>query len=376
MANASSDALQSDFLNEGADLADYSQPQAPAGMDPAEWKRRRKEWLANQGLDENGNALPAYGTRQEEGGTAAQYGVTAAGTGVSGGSFDSGTGQQTRSNKQQYTVDYINGPNGTGGDRVPSLEEVSAPVDEAANDRSRQTTDLVNRYSAIQMDTGPADQARQLQQKALGSQQAIYDKLMAYDPAAEAQAASKRAMARTLTAARSGGGGAAARQAAQFQALQQSPSIQAEAANTANEQQARNVQQAAQVAAGMAQTAAGTRSQDIQQAQAETDTGLSIANGVANVVGHDIQLTSDEARFLSQAQQELAKLNLDWASLDERQREAKADEAMQKAGLDQQWKMFKKSQEHDFLDYLGALTGTARSGVQTYAAGKQSGLWG
>lgn len=259
---------------------------------------------------------------------------------------------------------------------MPTLEEVGAPVAAGADQRRGLTNDIVDRYSAVQMDTGPADRAREQQDRALGMQENIYDKLLNYDPEAAADAASKRAMNSALVMARSQGGGAGARQAAQFQALQQMPAIQSSAAQQAVDTQARNTQLAAQAAAGFAQTAQGQRGQDITQAQAQVDTGLGVANGIANALGRDMQLTSEEAQFLGKMQAELEKLNLDWASLDENQRAAMAQEALRKAGLEQDWAMFKKSQDVGFLDVLGAITGTARAGVETYGAGKKSGLWG
>lgn len=249
-------------------------------------------------------------------------------------------------------------------------------IGESANKRATQTDNIVDRYSAIQLDTGPADEARQAQKRALGMQEDIYNKLMAFDPQAEAAAQSKRATNSALVQARSGGGGAAARQAAQFQALQQTPAIQAEAAAQASQQAARNTQLAANAASQYAQTAQGTRGQDIQQAQAEVDTGLNVANGISNAIGRDMQLTSDDARFLGQMQIALEGLNVDWARLDEAQRAALVEEELRKKGLEQDWKMFKESQKVGVLDVVGAITGTARAGVGTYAQGKQAGLWG
>lgn len=255
-------------------------------------------------------------------------------------------------------------------------EKIRAWIGWQQRNRKNQTGDLVDRYSAIQLDTGPADQARQAQQRALGMQEDIYNKLMAFDPEAEAAAQSKRATNSALVQARSSGGGAAARQAAQFQALQQTPAIQAEAAAQASQQAARNTQLAANAASEYAQTAQGTRGQDIQQAQAEVDTGLNVANGISNAIGRDMQLTSDEARFLGQMQIALEGLNVDWARLDEAQRAALVEEELRKKGLEQDWKMFKESQKVGVLDVVGAITGTARAGVGTYAQGKQAGLWG
>lgn len=263
------------------------------------------------------------------------------------------------------------GSGGNGGNVTWDGSAIAA----SAAARQAGTNDIVDRYSAIQMDTGPADQAREQQQQALDMQKAIYDKLLSYDPTAESDAASKRAMSRGLAMARSSGGGAASRQAAQFQAIQQSPAIQAAAADQANQQAQRNTQLAAQAASQYAQTAAGTRSQDIQQAQAEVDTGINVANGISNAIGRDMQITSDEAKFLGQMQTVIEKLNIDWASLDEATRAAKVEEALRKEGLDQQWKMFKKSQDVGVLDVVGAVVGTARAGVGTYAQGKGAGLW-
>jgi len=254
-------------------------------------------------------------------------------------------------------------------------EDTAQAVRDAGTVRNEQTSDIVDRYSAVQLDTGPADRAREMQDKALGMQEQIYNKLLDYDPKAAADAASKRAMNAAMVQARSAGGGAGGRQAAMFQALQQTPGIQAEAARGAVDTQTRNTQLAAQAATSFAGTAQGQRGQDISQAQAEVDTGLSVANGISNAIGRDMQLTSDDAKFLGTLKAQLERLNLDWAGLSEQERAAKADEAIRNAGLEQQWKQFRESQKVGVLDVIGAITGTARSAVGTYAAGKQSGLF-
>jgi hypothetical protein len=244
------------------------------------------------------------------------------------------------------------------------------------DNRQLQTDSIVDRYSAIQLDTGPADQARKAQQQGMDMQKAIYDKLMAFDPNAAAQSGAQRSMNDAMVMARSAGGGAAARQNAQFQAMQALPGMQAEAADKAVGQAQRNTQLAAQAAGEYAQIAGGTRSQDLQQAQAQVDMGLNVANGISNAIGRDMQLTSEEAKFLGQMQIALEGLNVDWARLDEAQRAALVEEELRRKGLEQDWKMFKESQKVGVLDVVGAITGTARAGVSTYAQGKQSGLWG
>lgn len=262
-----------------------------------------------------------------------------------------------------------------GMDTIPTTDEIGAPVGAAADKRTDQTNQIADRYGSVKLDTTAADEARGQQNEALGMQRDIYSKLMSFDPNAAADAAAKRATASSVAMARSAPGGAGARQVAMNMALQNQPAIQSEAAQGAVQQGAQMTQQAAQAAAGFAQTAGGTRAQDLQQAQAQTDTGLSIAQGISQALGRDMTLTSDEAKFLSQAQIELNKLGLDWSQLSEQERASRAQEALQKAGLDAQWKMFKEKQKVGFLDVVGAITGTARSTVETYGSGKKSGLW-
>jgi hypothetical protein len=262
-----------------------------------------------------------------------------------------------------------------GMNSIPTIEDIGAPVQGAAQTRTGQTNDIVDRYGNVKLDTTEADQARATQNEALGMQRDIYNKLAAYDPNAAADANAKRATSQTLAVARSAPGGAGARQAAMFQAIQQAPAIQSAAANDAVNQQRQNTQLMAQTAGQFADVAGGTRAQDLQQAQAETNTGLEVAQGISQALGRDMTLTSDEAKFLSQAKLALENLKLDWSQFSEQERAARAQEALRKAGLEQQWKQFKQSQEVGFLDVVGALTGTAKSAVGTYAAGKQSGLW-
>ena len=66
-------ANQADFFGEGS--ADPVEAPRQTLEDQLETARKRKEWLANQGLDENGNQLPAYGTPISQGGTAQGYQV-------------------------------------------------------------------------------------------------------------------------------------------------------------------------------------------------------------------------------------------------------------------------------------------------------------
>lgn len=74
MAATAYDANQSDFLGEGTAAPAQA---TPLTADQIELDRKRKAiWLSNQGLDANGQQLPAYGTPQSQGGTAQGFQVT------------------------------------------------------------------------------------------------------------------------------------------------------------------------------------------------------------------------------------------------------------------------------------------------------------
>lgn len=340
-------------------MADETAPPSP-GPGYA-WDARNKQWVYS-GVDVSGASADSGG----------------GGAGTSGGasSDTGGGGAATYAAPAPATTTEVD-PAAKPSDSadIPTVDQIGAPVTAAAAERDQQTSDLVNRFSATTLDTGQADATRTQQNQALGMQKDIYDKLMSYDPQAEAAAQAKRSTAQSLAVAKSGPGGAASHQAAQFQALQQMPAAQAEAANAANAQSARNTQLAAEAASGYATTAGATRSQDIQQASTEANLGLQVGNSIATAVGRDIQLTSDEAEFMGNASLALSKLDLDWAHLDEQQRASAVDEELRKQGLEQQWKQFKESQKVGALDILGAITGTAKSAVGTYAAGKTAGLF-
>jgi hypothetical protein len=276
----------------------------------------------------------------------------------------------------EYAAQQAEASAGTDpADAIPTIEEIGDPVKDAAAERQAQTDSIVGRYGNVTLDTSEADQARKLQDEAAGMQRDIYDKLQSYDPNAAADAAAKRATSQTLAMARSAPGGAGARQAAMFQAIQQTPAIQSQAATDAAGQQRQNTALAAQAAGQFADVAGGTRAQDLQQAQAETNTGLEVAQGISQALGRNMGIDSDEAKFLAQAKLALENLRLDWAGLSEQERASKAQEALQAAGLEAQWKMFKEKQKVGFLDVVGALTGAARGGVSTYAEGKKAELW-
>ena len=74
MAASPYDANQADFLGEGT--AAPAQAPALSAQQMEEDRRRKEEWLRNQGLDANGQQLPAYGTPQNQGGTATGFQVT------------------------------------------------------------------------------------------------------------------------------------------------------------------------------------------------------------------------------------------------------------------------------------------------------------
>lgn len=264
-------------------------------------------------------------------------------------------------------------PNSQAWSPAKSIQGIEGYVMPQQATRGAQTQDIVNKYGAVQMDTGQSDQSRGWQQNALSMDQQLYDKLTSYDPEAEAKKASDQALQNQVALAKSGGGGAGARQASMFQALQQAPAIQQQAQDQALATQRSNLNQASIIASNYANTAGGTRGQDITQSQDVADVGLKVADGISNAVGRDMQLTSGEAQFLGQMQMAVESADQNWAQLSETERENAFNDIMKAKGLQQQWDEFQAGQKLTVKDVVGgivSLGGEAVGGAFKLAASK------
>lgn len=243
-------------------------------------------------------------------------------------------------------------PDGTG---APGAGTV--PADAAANvaqDQAGRTADqksLTDLYEQSRYNSSPdAQQSRADQQAALGKQAELYNILAHFDPEAYAKKASDLAMSNELALARSQTGAAAGAEGL-FQAQQQAPTINAQAQRDADAALLSRQQQAAGVTGQMGQLATNTRGQDVGEAQAQSEFGLKIADGISQMTGLDWQLDSKESQSLAQLALGIDAQNIDWAKLDQADAFHAIDTAFAQSGQAQQWREFKAT-----LDAQGKLT--------------------
>lgn len=241
---------------------------------------------------------------------------------------------------------------------------INAQGDKTQTTANQDTASIVDRYSDVSYDPSLSDASRAQQAQALGMNQQIYDALSKYDPEESARHAADLQLKNQIAIARSAPGGAGARQAAMFSALEQAPAIQQAAGQQARQQQQLNQQQMLTAAAQSGQIAAGTREADLAQQQAQTNTGLQIANGIASALGRHMDITASDANMLTQAQIALQGLKLNWSTLTEQQREAQVNEALEKAGLDERIKEFAAKQKLTLKDIAGAAVTLGSAGIE------------
>lgn len=248
---------------------------------------------------------------------------------------------------------------GGGTTEGPIAEAVGDSVARNEDERTRDVADVTRRIDDAKAAFYEADQlsqeARQDQRAGLAMNQELYDLLLDFDPEAYAQKHASEATASALSLARGAGGGAGARQFAVNQAIETAPQAQADAARLAQAEQAQRRGQALQASEQFGSLATGTRAQDQARADAVGNLGLAVADGVARVNGIDWQLDSAETEMLGNVYLALERANIDWASLDETERHARAMEILAKQGLDQEFRLFQEGRQVSGRDILGGI---------------------
>lgn len=308
-------------------------------------------------------------------GTATAMGYEAAasllpgGNGVGGGSSAPPAAAGTGGLPPSSSVGGIRTPErpaagGAGGPGGAATDQLA--TDQAANQagRAADKQSLTDAYEQARYDSSAdSEESRALQRDASAKQSQIYDLLTKFDPDAYAQRASDLALKNQLAIARSATGSAGAQSDAMFQALEAAPGINAEAQRASLDEQNRRLGQAATVAGQMGELATGTRGQDIGESQLKSEFGLRIADGISELTGLDWQLDSSESQTLAEVALALDAQDIQWADLDLRSQIAEADRVMAEAGLTQQWRMFKSSQQLSEKDIYGGLMTLLGAGV-------------
>jgi hypothetical protein len=366
-SEAEAGGSQADFANRwgktGYGISDILTPEQirQSGADVAGARQARTE--------QTRLAAVPYGTPTTQGGTAAVYGVTPqTGSTVytpqgAPGAYTQGAAPYQRQLAVSDVVTPGSGPTGAPG----TTDIADQTAQDVAADRTNadaQTQGLVARFGDVGYDASQANESRALQNAGASMNQQLFSKLLQYDPEAEAKKQAQRAMQSQVALARSAGGGAGARQAAMFGALEQAPAIQQQAQDQALATQRQNQQEALQAASQYGQIATATRGQDTTQAENQANLGLSVANGIAGVVGHDLDISHSDAQMLANVKIALESANINWAQLSEQERHDKAEEIIQQKGLDQQWKQFQATQKITGKDILGGIFSLGGAAIQ------------
>ncbi|OFV83850.1 MAG: hypothetical protein A2W26_12930 [Acidobacteria bacterium RBG_16_64_8] len=298
-------ANQADFFGEGS--ADPVEAPRQTLDDQLETKRKRKEWLANQGLDENGNQLPAYGTPISQGGTAQGYQVEQSPI----GSYNATQGRyNSRPVQSVQRGDFA----GTGGQFLPdvganslgstaddqltlgrNLADEALGMDPSINPASQVTVSNRDRLTPVV----DSDLARNAEiDRAFAMSKDLYDRIMGAP--SQAQALGDQALSNQLALARSARGGPGAVQDALGAAQQAAPGLMQQT-QTAVAQETAQKNQAAQGALGIYSAVAGnTADRATAIATANQGAGLQVLNNLTTLTGQEMQFDAAKMATVGQ----------------------------------------------------------------------------
>lgn len=265
-------------------------------------------------------------------------------------------------------------PVGPGGPSAHNniLTGAQVATSQGSKDRTNALQSVIDRFDDIETDNTLGDDSRRIQQEATDLNRQLFEKANSYDRDAAAAKFSEESLASALAIARSAPG-AQSRESALFNALESLPALQAEGQRQANAE-GREQQQVALKAAGqLGQQATQTRSQDEQRAETAASLGLDVARGIADQVGHDLDLDQRDREFLGEVALAVARLNLDRENMTIEQQEAELNRALAREGLLQEWRIFKAGGDITDRDLLGGLFSIGGAVVGGVAGGYAAG---
>lgn len=296
----------------------------------------------------------AYGTPQNQGGTAANIQVQQ----ESIGSRNMRTGRLNAA--PVVSSETVMPGIGIGGgynvpERSPSERSRNAAADtqqaeNAAKDKQQETSaendwlneDAIAGFRNLQGGQyGLSDEARGYQKEGLQQQRMLLERLFDFNEDEYAAQFGDQTLSRMIAAGRQGTS-AAEQQAGRFAALEQAPAVYAEgrqqAASLANQR------------LGMAQDAAKafgdlgtmTRGQDETRAQFEAQLPLEIQKQIAALTQGKMQLNQREAEVMSQIWMEFAQLQSVYAGMDSTEMMAWWNDQTAKEGQRNQFEMLKE----------------------------------
>src|SRR5690606_22412256 len=184
------------------------------------------------------------------------------------------------------------------------------------------------------VDQGLADRQLGAYEEALGMSREVLDALLNGPSTAERIGA--RTLKNQLALARSARGGPGAVQQAMATAQQGAPELQAQAAESARQEEMQRLTAAGNVASNFAQAALGARGQDIDIAKKNVDAATAFTGMIANLTGIQLELDQRNQELLGQLARDVAATGFDYAQLDAQTASAELDRLLTRYGTDEQ----------------------------------------
>lgn len=276
------------------------------------------------------------------------YSPLSAGSGQGAPGQRQGTAAEATAGNRQYqatgsSVGFapppVAGGAGSGTAGAQSLQagaqqDFSDQVDETKTGIADAESRLIDAINGIGREDELSMAARNDQQLALEKQSDLLDRILGFDPSGYAEEFSDNALARATALARSTGGGAAARQAGVFGALEQMPAIQAEAQRAAQTLENQRLN-AAQAAVGkFGDLAYGVRGQDQAQEEFNAELTTEVANQFGDIYDTTSQTGVAMMRTFADIYTETIRNTRGYAEMDSAERRALWDYELRSRGMD------------------------------------------
>lgn len=169
--------------------------------------------------------------------------------------------------------------------------------------------DAFARYDNLDpTDYALGDEARGYQREGLAQQRMLLREMLNFDPDQYARRYQDTALARTIAAGRSAGGGASGQQFGMLAAMEQAPGLYAEGARQAAQLQNQRLGMAESAAKAFGDLGTMTRGQDEARAQFESDLAKGIADSVANLTNNNVQMNDRDSQMMAEIWMDFAKL--------------------------------------------------------------------
>lgn len=165
----------------------------------------------------------------------------------------------------------------------------------------------------------------------------LLDRILGFDPNAYADQFADNALARATALGRSSPGGASGRQAGIFNALEQMPSIQAEAQRQAQTLENQRLNSAQGAIAKFGDLAYGVRGQDSAAEEFNAGLGVEIANAFQDIFNTDSATDLARSRMYADIYVETMRNTRGYAEMDSNEKMALWREATAKRGQDLQF---------------------------------------